>query len=1146
MRERTSADITIYGIGGQSIATVPITAASKRVVKLMEGDYIQLSFTLAEAVAFPIGSYCDDELFGRFYVTEEQMPRYNTSNGGYDYELKMDAWYWMWNLKQCMLIRNLPSDDSIARSESVWYLTWSLREQMRQYMRNLQLLGFVPDTYDFVTSDTDLDSLVDIDTDNLPKATEALTVSYNGTHLVDVLKNLADTWECEYWVTGTEDAFVIHFGKCENGTLQDINLATNAQNITPQNDTSERGDKLFYFGGADNIPMTYRKTLMMKSLSKTYSGVDFKVKNEEMLAFGKLKAVVHYGYNRSQTDTYLSFGGAEYEAEAEQWFVTRTSGSISYDRVVFLPDMEIPVVTIKVWADFTYTDSTGDQIRVTEEISPGNTYHWGDRIMVHSMWLEATNEDGNAYALDINQWKAYTAQTIQKRYDHIDGIIAFSDIVSEDSHGRYINVSLTDVGIDIRLYYNTAYSSLRWDNIEQPLNYTTLSYRYENVGEKVLYADNTLIIMRKSYGNYCYYYHYDNGAFAQYNVEVFMRAYNNYVVVGEDLVDDAAYDNNYLSGTYNSALNNNYVKHQLTVPAQTIKVRVGIDEESYQSLEDTVTFSPHFAIAVCKDNQFPFSPNYQGSSYRRQYDNTKLVLKCSSDVTIQKKAYVFENGYYYTEFYVQIPFGTREISHSDLQASFVNSRYQVYYAVQLMKYARNSDGEEIYTEVVDADIILPLTFSLKHSSLQSTFYVNVASGSNGYATFSWEHEPVSPEYFYLIPSDVAPSASLAGIPYIYWSDKYDDPASLLSIGDKRLQMPIYDVTEFATYGIPKGMTYDNGYIVKDGMAYKDGYIIPYSMIGDDDNRSLRELTVTDDTIYPDGKLLVKTVKRVNAKDKIDVEGQSQSLTWDYKQYHLQLRRPGSSSVLDFDRDYILPNGEPLKIRFLVPEDVKEYYESGAISQAEWDAIKTQCRLAGMQFNVAYNNEIDYQADDETTSTTHTEDVWIERNDDFGAKLPSEILYPQVLDPCVLVNWNVLALSSLGLIAEAEYKLLDKAFEYYAALRNGNFTFTAEMMSDWLFDLVGGLQLVTSDGKDVTDSNSQNFLVKNNHSVYAIPQLGQRVRVTHAALTDRYKDTRIIGVELSLDKPYDTPKLTIGETEAYSRLKQIEKEITKLN
>ena len=625
-----------------------------------------------------------------------------------------------------------------------------------------------------------------------------------------------------------------------------------------------------------------------------------------------------------------------------------------------------------------------------------------------------------------------------------------------------------------------------------------------------------------------------------------MRAYNNYVVVGEDLVNDAALDNNYLSGTYNSALNNNYVKHQLTVPAQTIKVRVGIDEESYQSLEETVTFSPHFTIAVCKDNQFPFSPSYQGSSYRRQYDNTKLVLKCSSDVTIQKRAYVFEHGYYYTELYVQIPFGTREISHSDLQASFVNSRYQVYYAVQLMKYARNSDGEEIYTEVVDADIILPLTFSLKHSSLQSTFYVNVASGSNGYATFSWEHEPVSPEYFYLIPSDVAPSASLAGIPYIYWSDRFDDPASLLSIGDKRLQMPIYDVTEFTTYGIPKGMTYDNGYIVKDGMAYKDGYIIPYSMIGDDDNRSLRELTVTDDTIYPDGKLLVKTVKRVNAKDKIDVEGQSQSLTWDYKQYHLQLRRPGSSSVLDFDRDYILPNGEPLKIRFLVPEDVKEYYESGAISQAEWDAIKTQCRLAGMQFNVAYNNEIDYQADDETTSTTHTEDVWIERNDDFGAKLPSEILYPQVLDPCVLVNWNVLALSSLGLIAEAEYKLLDKAFEYYAALRNGNFTFTAEMMSDWLFDLVGGLQLVTSDGNNVIDSDNNNLLVKNEHAVYAIPQLGQRVRVTHAALTDRYKDTRIIGVELSLDKPYDTPKLTIGETEAYSRLKQIEKEITKLN
>lgn len=1141
MRERTSADITIYGIGGQSIATVPITAASKRVVKLMESDYIQLSFTLSGAVAFPIGSYCDDELFGRFYVTEEQMPRYNTSNGGYDYELKMDAWYWMWNLKQCMLIRNLPSDGSIARSESVWYLTWSLREQMRQYMRNLQLLGFVPDTYDFVTSDTDLDSFIDIDTDNVPKATEALTVSYNGTHLVDVLKNLADTWECEYWITGTEEAFVIHFGKCENGTLQEINLATNAQNITPQDDTSERGDKLFYFGGVDNIPMTYRKTLMMKSLSKTYSGVDFKVKNEEMYAFGKLKAIVHYGYNSSQTIDHTTIGGDTYKAAAEQWFIRHYSGSATYERVVVIPDaLAIPIVNIKVYADFTYTDtySSGNSIRVTEELNQSNT-HWRYRLVVHSIWMEATDEDGNEYPLSVKQWSDYALQTVQRRYDLADGIIAISDVTYTDSIGRYVTVSLTGTEKTIKLYINQPADTIVFNGIEASLYYDTLSYRYENVGAQVLYA-GALIVMRKSLGSYAWYYGYDGSDFVQYNLYPFPGG-EYFVGVAADLSDPDNPDDWYACAGFSGTMNNNYSKHQLTVPAQTLRVRFAIDETSYDTIDDTIELTPHVIVAVCRDYMFPMSPNY-APSQPSVYDNTKIVLQSLNGVVINKADFVYDNEYYYAEFYVQIPFGTKEIADSDLQAATSGGSYGVYVGVQLIDCAT---GEEQEVTVVDAEFTMPLMCSVKHSVLQSAFYVNVASGSDGYAQFTWQTAPQNYDYFYLVASDVAPSASLAGIPAIYWSDRYDDPASLLSIGDRRLQLPVYNATEFEQYKTD-GMTYENGYIVKDDMAYKDGYIIPYAMIGDDDNRSLRELTVTDDTIYPDGKLLVKTVKRVNAKDKIDVEGQSQSLTWNYKQYHLQLRLPESQSVLDFDRDYILPNGEPLKIRFLVPEDVKEYYESGAISQAEWEAIQTQCKLAGMQFNVAYNNEIDYQADDETTSTTHTEDVWIERNDDFGAKLPSEILYPQVLDPCVLVNWNVLALGSLGLIARAEYKLLDKAFEYYAALRNGNFTFTTEMMSDWLFDLVGGLQFVDSDGNNVIDSDGNNILVKNEHAVYAIPQLGQRVRVTHAALADGHKDTRIIGMELSLDKPYDTPKLTIGETEAYSRLKQIEKEITKLN
>lgn len=1195
MRERTSADITIYGIGGQSIATVPITAASKRVVKLMESDYIQLSFTLAEAVAFPIGSYCDDEIFGRFYVTEEQMPRYNTSNGGYDYELRMDAWYWMWNLKQCMLIRNNPSDDSLARSESVWYLTWSLREQMRQYMRNLQLLGLVPDTYDFVISDTDLDSFVDIDTDNVPKATEALTVSYNGTHLVDVLKNLAETWECEYWVTGTEDAFVIHFGKCENGTLQEINLATNAQNITPQNDTSERGGKLYYYGGADNIPNTYRKSVELIASDVTDSDSDnfvniFRAKDRSgkyakltMEHLGGEKWNGLSGYIRINPDvasspTVINISTVangtlinQLRFRAYEWSAL-TEDDIPY--TAMLAAKPTSVTQVHLYID--YIDPTGDPTEVfTDEVNMCeiiNDYTTDPNVEVQRIYLTATDKaTGEQVALDVSQWRNIALQSEDK--DNNVHILSIGDTTAEDANGVYVLAMLGGV-CSQRLYISSPTDTIEWTSLT---GIGTYYYDWTIVNGVILY-NKTLIIVRHTIDSYdtepvrsenqylkeydfCYYSdslgYFTSLQKGDYTYKDFTDYLNGYSEITQYAPQGGTQYASYLIGMAdNYVVQSNSETLSLITLQQTPRFALTVKAEYMDELfrsADTITSTPEVYLVMVNAHTYPTKAAAWNYILNNGIDDVgvtepRIVFTNLPGITLRRQDFEYYNGDYRIEYTLSLP--AMNVS-AEWTESYVSEGF---YPVLIAKVPIH------YQWLSSCEVQSAFTASFREEGKQDTFlarlkevtvddvtdYVfefcqwapwrpTVNQFTNG-MTFRMAEYEAEPDY----------TAKLWNVPYAYWVDDMDDPASLLSIGDIRLQLPVYKASEFATYGTPKGMTYENGYIVKDGMAYKDGYIIPYSMIGDDDNRSLRELTVTDDTIYPDGKLLVKTVKRVNAKDKIDVEGQSQSLTWDYKQYHLQLRRPGSSTVLDFDRDYILPNGEPLKIRFLVPEDVKEYYESGAISQAEWDAIKTQCRLAGMQFNVAYNNEIDYQADDETTSTTHTEDVWIERNDDFGAKLPSEILFPQVLDPCVLINWNVLALSSLELIAEAEYKLLDKAFAYYAALRNGNFTFAAEMMSDWLFDLVGGLQLVTSDGKDVTDSNSKNFLVKNNHSVYAIPQLGQRVRVTHAALTDRYKDTRIIGVELSLDKPYDTPKLTIGESEAYSRLKQIEKEITKLN
>ena len=83
---------------GKTLLSTEIMNGSKRKFELMKEDYILLKFNLCTPVAFPLGAYVDCD-FGRFEVTEEQSPRWNTSTGGYEYELKLEAYYWKWKNK---------------------------------------------------------------------------------------------------------------------------------------------------------------------------------------------------------------------------------------------------------------------------------------------------------------------------------------------------------------------------------------------------------------------------------------------------------------------------------------------------------------------------------------------------------------------------------------------------------------------------------------------------------------------------------------------------------------------------------------------------------------------------------------------------------------------------------------------------------------------------------------------------------------------------------------------------------------------------------------------------------------------------------------------------------------------------------------
>lgn len=327
------------------------------------------------------------------------------------------------------------------------------------------------------------------------------------------------------------------------------------------------------------------------------------------------------------------------------------------------------------------------------------------------------------------------------------------------------------------------------------------------------------------------------------------------------------------------------------------------------------------------------------------------------------------------------------------------------------------------------------------------------------------------------------------VPTSFYSTDFDNPSSVISIGSNRLRMP----------------EETGDYLLMDGT----------------DERYAVERVVVFDDIFPDARLKITDVQEKNRTDYTEYDGEREKAAWQWKEYTLGVSMLDGSDFR-FSYEYILPN-VTLQIKFLTPEDI------GA-DAAQYEG---KCRLAGMTFDVRFNR----------TAGTFT----IVRNSDYGTLLPNETLKPQIGDPLVIVGWNSRAISGLGLIEAAENRLLAKAQEYLAALEQGQFTFDIVMFSEFPFQLYENKALHTSDDEHLTGSDGILIYVRAEaeYANYALPVAGMPVCMHDLALSED-KHTRIIGYEYKLDKPYDSPKLTIGETDRYSRLAAIEKEISTIN
>ena len=227
--------IDIKDISGAILLTTLPNEGCKRKFTLMKEDYIMLKFSLENPIYFKLGSYVECN-FGLFEVCDLQKPAFNTNTAGYDYELRLDAYYWKWKNK---IFKYTPE---VAGQEASWNLTASLDVQAGIVLRNLKALGYTYKGQDFVFS---IDSTVE---------NKSQLMSYDNINILDACFSMAKKWDCECWVTEN----IIHFGRCESGDAVDFEIGKNVQEMPRSESRSTYATRIYAFGSTKNIPSDYR------------------------------------------------------------------------------------------------------------------------------------------------------------------------------------------------------------------------------------------------------------------------------------------------------------------------------------------------------------------------------------------------------------------------------------------------------------------------------------------------------------------------------------------------------------------------------------------------------------------------------------------------------------------------------------------------------------------------------------------------------------------------------------------------------------------------------------------------------------------------------------------------------------------------
>lgn len=227
--------IDIRDISGRIKLSVSIGSSSLHRFELMKEDYISIVFSLETPVRLEIGDNVDYE-GSLYYITDKVYPIFNTSNGGYDYTLRLESHYYRWK-------NHILFYDRQGNKEASWSLTRSPEAHLSIVVSNLRAIGFT-------FKGKEYQAIVDSTVDPVAKL-----VQYNNTNIIDALTKIAEAWECEWWVDGDK----IYLGHLEHGEPVNLEMGKEISSMPRSQSQDIFATRLYAFGSSRNLPSDYRK-----------------------------------------------------------------------------------------------------------------------------------------------------------------------------------------------------------------------------------------------------------------------------------------------------------------------------------------------------------------------------------------------------------------------------------------------------------------------------------------------------------------------------------------------------------------------------------------------------------------------------------------------------------------------------------------------------------------------------------------------------------------------------------------------------------------------------------------------------------------------------------------------------------------------